>query len=423
MEANSVMRALRVSRVRQRTEANEMIVVWRFSGIARTLAAGLCLAAAPSLAVAQSWSNRFAQPELYAVDADHTMPATDYVTQIAGEEYDIISVSDCSAGCGYDGCGCDEGYCDGEGCGCNSCCRPQVSCVAGTEITFLVPEIDDGVLDAEFDDNGDIDEVNNDELDLHDMTYAPRVWVGLQRCGWGAVMRFWHLDACDSERDPFEADGFGYDQNSDLEMQTIDLEATRDVRYCGSKFSATGGLRYASYDHSTVLNTIGESDDDDAIYATSAMFRQFNRGTGLTGSLSGTSPIRGTFVSWFYSARGSWLLFGHGDTAAESGVFLGADDAQGTAVNGASATTDDGFIIFETQLGLMAEHRLQCYPANAFVRMALEWQHWSGDENSSSASSFAGLGLPVTSVADVDASTAGMDMNLYGFAISTGLTY
>jgi hypothetical protein len=387
------------------------------SGLARTLAAGLCLAIVPSIGLGQTWSDWSVQPELHAVGRERVLPATDYVTQIAGEEFDVIPVSNCSAGCGYGNAGCC-----GEGCGCDSCCRPPLSCVAGTEVTFLVPEIDDGVVEAELDDNGDVNEVDNGDLDLHDMTFAPRVWVGLQRCGWGVVTRFWYLDACDSERDPFEADGFGFNQNSDLEMQTIDLEATRDVRYCGSKFSATGGMRYASFDHTTVLDTVGESDADDAIYATSAMFRQFNRGTGLTGSLSGSTPIRGTFVSMFYSARGS-LLWGHGDTAAETAVLLGADGAQASAVNGAFATTDDGFIIFETQIGLVAEHRLKCYPANAFVRMALEWQHWSGDENASAANSIAGLGLPPTSVAEADAFTAGLDMNLYGFAIATGLTY
>jgi hypothetical protein len=243
--------------------------------------------------------------------------------------------------------------------------------------------------------------------------------VGVQRDGWGVVTRFWHLDTSDSEREAFEDDDLGFNQTSDLEMQTFDVEATRDSRICGSKLSATGGLRYASFDHSTQLNTVAEVDDDDAIYATSSLFRQYNRGTGVTGSLSGTTPIRGTFLSWFYGLRGS-MLWGHGDTLAESAALVGADDDQDAEVVSEFNTTDDAFIIAETQIGLIAEHRLQCYPATAFFRAALEWQHWSGDENQSTAEAEVEVG---DSDIEAEAFTAGLDMNLYGFAISTGLTY
>jgi hypothetical protein len=379
-----------------------MIVATRLSEVFRlTAAAALCIAVTQSIAVAQI-SDWLPEPGSYF---------TDGYQPLRGDEASIISVSQCGAAVG----------CDCGGCDCNTCCRPRWSCVAGTEITFLVPEIDDGRMEATISDPAATNTVNNGNLDLHDMLFAPRVWLGVHRGCWGIVGRFWYLDTSDSEFDPFEADGFGYSANSDLEMQTIDLELTRDMCLRGRKVTGSVGVRYASFDHTTRMNTVGQSDADDVIYTTSALFRQFSRGTGITGSLSGDNPIGCTCVSWFYNVRGSLLFRARGDTLAETESVLGANLGQASDVHGASAQIEDPFLIAELQLGLMAEHRLQCYPADAFVRVAFEFQHWSGDESKSSADSATGIG--VTSFGETESFTAGLDTNLFGLSIGTGLTY
>ncbi len=388
-----------------------MTVAIKWSDVFRlALAAAACLAVTHSVAVAQlsEWL-----PETGSYFTDEYRP-------LRSGEASILSVANRGSTCG------NQYGCDGN-CQCNKCCQPSWSCVAGTEITFLVPEIDDGRLDAEIFDTATIGTANTTDLgmDLHDMNFAPRVWLGVQRGCWGFVGRFWYLDTCDSAYDPFEADGFGYYADSSLEMQTIDLEVTRQMCVRGNEVTGSFGLRYASFDRAASLNTIGQSDVDDAIYTTHSMFRQFNRGVGVTSALYGESPICGTCVSWFYNARGSMLFRTSTDTFAESIATVGAGAGQGSAVTGAAANLDEPWMIAELQVGLTAKRRLECYPADAFVRVAFEFQHWSGDESESRATSVVGLGAPLapTSAAVADAFTAGLDTNLFGLSIGTGLSY
>ena len=60
-------------------------------------------------------------------------------------------------------------------------------------------------------------------------------------------------------------------------------------------------------------------------------------------------------------------------------------------MNGASTAVDDNLFIGEIQLGLEWDYALRCMPANAFCRVALEYQRWSGGQGYSAANSFAGV--------------------------------
>jgi hypothetical protein len=370
-----------------------MIVVWRLSRVVRlTLAAGLSLAVTQSVAAADS-SQMSLESDSYYAD---------------GGDVDINWVSDCN---------CNE--CDS--CNCNPCCEPCWTCMSGVEATFLVPEIDDGFAGAAFANGAGGGAVATaSDLDLHDFTYSPRVWLGARKGDFGIVGRFWYLDTCAGNFDPFEINGFGFDSDSELTMQTIDLEVTRQICRGCKRYVGSFGVRYAMFDHATDIQTVAQSDADDATFATDSFFQQYARGTGLTGSLTGFSPICGTCVSWFYSARGSYL-FGHTENTAATAVGAGQGAAQIFAANGATLEADDPFIIAELQLGVIAEYELKCYPANAFVRVAGEFQHWSGDEGEVFATSFAD---PIGgSRVDAFATTAGLDTNLFGVSIATGLTY
>jgi hypothetical protein len=370
-----------------------MIAVWRWSKIVRlTLAAGLSIAVTPTFAATDASS-------------EWSLASNSYIAD--GGDMDISYVSH------EDGSDCDS-------CNCNPCCcEPCWTCMSGAEATFLVPEIDDGFAGAAFANGlGGGAAADASDLDLHDFTYSPRVWLGAHKGDVGIVGRFWHLDTCDDNFDPFEANGFGFDSDSALTMQTIDLELTKQICRNCKEYVVTFGVRYAEFDHSTDIQTISQAGV--ATFVTDSFFQQYARGTGLTSSLSGASPICGTCVSWFYSARGSYL-FGHTDTTAATSAAGGIGGAQVFAANGATAEIDDPFLIAELQLGVIAEYSLKCYPANAFVRVAGEMQHWSGDESEAFATSFVGVAPGAVAVAN--AATAGLDTNLFGVSIATGLTY
>jgi hypothetical protein len=293
----------------------------------------------------------------------------------------------------------------------------------GTEFTFLVPVIDEAALEAELDDGSVGADVEFAGDSLRELQYSPRLWVGAKRDCWGVVGRFWFLDACESEStlDFLTDDLFGYDVRSELEMYTIDLEVTRDLRLLAcSRDVASAGVRYASYGHEGRLVSLSDVITDSASFTSLASFSQITHGIGLTGALSGTRPICGSCVSYFYGARGS-LLWGDSDVAALTQVSVndGAGN-QVAAINEVGVSSEDPFAIVELQLGLQAEHRLKSYPASAFLRTAFEFQHWTGDNGSAAALMQGTAGnSEVTTLTRTD----GLDANLYGFSVATGVTF
>ena len=83
--------------------------------------------------------------------------------------------------------------------------------------------------------------------------------------------------------------------------------------------------------------------------------------------------------------------------------------------------------IGEIQLGLEWDYCLCCLPANAFFRVALEYQRWDGGPGFSQADSFAGVTIQQqvdpTSIVSTTASADEPQMDLFGFSIGTGLTW
>ena len=86
--------------------------------------------------------------------------------------------------------------------------------------------------------------------------------------------------------------------------------------------------------------------------------------------------------------------------------------------------------IGEFQVGLEWDYALQCMPANAFCRLAFEYQRWTGGRGYTAANSFAGVEIddgvnpPVASTfAESFAAAAAPELDLLGIAVSAGLTW
>jgi hypothetical protein len=327
----------------------------------------------------------------------------------------------------------------------DACCpqpRP-LFWTSGIEATFLRPDLNDGAAAFSVFEASDerFDEFSTTTDDVDDFYMSPRIWFGVQGCLWGANLRYWHLRANEGSFDPTlgsdgEWDGpncgtpdFGYTSCNDLEAYTVDLEITRRVclHDCWMQFSA--GVRHAEIEHDASLNATALADDS-VLFGFAGAHRQ-TRGTGLVLGWYGRKPIFPcSCVHWFYNFHWS-ALWGPTETAAETGVLvsLTSQDPDAVAaagsVNGASTAVDDNLFIGEIQLGLEWDYALRCMPANAFCRVAVEYQRWSGGQGFSAANSFAGVEIDndLTTLGDALAIADTPELDLIGLAISTGLTW
>lgn len=331
----------------------------------------------------------------------------------------------------------------------DGCCPPPrpLFWVSGIEATFLSPDLNDGW--AEF----GVVEYANDRFssfstgtdDIDDLYVAPRLWLGVQGCLWGVNARYWHMRANEGSFDPtLGTDGswdgpncgqqdFGFNSCNDFEAYTVDLEVTRRVclHDCWMQFAL--GVRHAEIEHNAALSAAALADDS-VLFGFANAHRQ-SRGTGLLLGWYGRKPIFPcSCVNWFYNFRWS-ALWGPTETAAETGVLttLTSSDPDAVAsagsVNGASTVANDTMFIGEIQLGLEWDYALRCLPANAFCRLAVEYQRWSSGTGYSQSNSFAGSGIDNNGV--VTAATLGdafaiadaPELDLVGLAVSTGLTW
>jgi len=324
-----------------------------------------------------------------------------------------------------------------------SCCPPcrPLIWVAGVEATFLWPDAnnDDAVFEFE-DDYRDVDVAYSSEFGATDsMCLTPRLWLGVQGCQWGTNVRYWHLrgngraydPALDDDADDWSHNNFdwntladtGFFSDSQLDAYTIDWELTR--RFClgNCASQASFGVRYGSIDFSNSIT--GVSLDDDARHVGYARSDTYTRGTGVVMGLYGRKPLFPcSCVHWFYNARWS-VIWGPTSTSAETFAAVMVDGSNAGSVNGASTYVDDTLFIGEIQLGLEWTYGLQCLPANAFFRTAVEYQRWDGGPGSSEAGSFASFtdNSNYTSTASVFTSAHSPQMDLVGLTFGTGLTW
>jgi hypothetical protein len=327
----------------------------------------------------------------------------------------------------------------------DACCPPQrvLFWTAGVEATFLNPDLNsDGVtFQVEEIDDSRNDVFSSQSNDVDSLYMSPRIWLGVQGCAWGANLRYWHLQAGEGTYDPsigafggwddFDcgAADIGYFTCSQLEAYTVDLEITR--RFCLNDcwMQAAVGVRHAEIEHNESITGIALTDE--GLLDGFARANRQSRGTGILLGLYGRKPIFPcSCVNWFYNVRWS-AVWGPTQTAAETFAAVQSNDPDFTAsaasVNGAYTNVDDTLFIGEVQLGLEWNYALVCMPANAFFRVAVEYQRWDGGAGFSAADSFAGITIETevdpTSIATTTASAAAPQMDLFGFTIGTGLTW
>lgn len=327
---------------------------------------------------------------------------------------------------------------------CNCCPPPPcLFWVGGVEATFLVPDLNNQPATFAVEElaKDRIDFCSTETTDVDSMYLSPRIWLGVQGCCWGTNIRYWHLQASEGTYDPSLGglgtwDDFdcgrpdlGFFSNNRLEAYTVDFEITR--RFCVHDcwMQAALGVRHADIQNDESITGLALTDE--GILNGFANANRRSRGTGLMLGLYGRKALFPcSCVNWFYNARLS-TLWGPTTTNVETFAAVQSSDpdfvATAGSVNGAYTTVDDTLFIGEIQLGLEWNYALCCLPANAFFRLAIEYQRWDGGKGESAADSFAGIsiddGEPATSIVATSAFAAEPQMDLLGFTIGTGLTW
>jgi hypothetical protein len=327
---------------------------------------------------------------------------------------------------------------------CNCCPPPPcLFWVGGVEATFLSPDLNNEGVSFQterIDDDGS--ETFFAESPGTDSLYmSPRIWLGVQGCCWGANLRYWHLQASEGSFDPSLGSLGGWDDfdcgrpdvgfftYSTLEAYTVDLELTR--RFCLNDcwMQAAVGVRHAELWADDGITGLALTDE--GLLNGFGRANRNTRGTGILLGLSGRKPLFPcSCINWFYNARWS-ALWGPTQTSAETFAAVQSSDpdfvASAASVNGAYTTIDDTLFIGEIQLGLEWNYCLCCLPANAFFRVAIEYQRWDGGQGFSAADSFAGITIvdevDPTSIVTTTASADEPQLDLLGFTIGTGLTW
>lgn len=314
---------------------------------------------------------------------------------------------------------------------------PPLIWVGGVEATFLSPDLNSDGVTFLFEEYAHerSDWVSSQSSEIDSLYVAPRIWLGVQGCKWGANVRYWHMYASEGYFDPSLGMGgawdaydcgrpdLGFNSCSRFEAYTVDLEVTRRfcLHDCWMQFSA--GVRHAELEHGESL--IGTALADDNMFMGFAAADRYSRGTGILLGLYGRKPLFPcSCVHWFYNVRWS-ALWGPTQTGVETAAAVLGQDADAGSINGAYTCVDDNLFIGEIQLGLEWNYALRCMPANAFFRAAVEYQRWDGGQGYSESGSFAGIEVndDYSAVVETFAASAAPELDLVGFTIGTGLTW
>jgi hypothetical protein len=253
-------------------------------------------------------------------------------------------------------------------------------------------------------------------------TLSPRIAVGVQGECWGLVARYWHLGTGDLDSDFAFVTGEGASATSCFKAETFDLEVTRllEQRCNGTMLQVSGGVRYAQLRQGADLNfsETGET----GFYQTGVLTKNEFSGAGFTLALQGLRPVNCSCFNLFYSVRGSLMFDPHQtDYVATRADWTAV--APGHAFNDAVADSNATLFIGELQVGGQWNLALKCVPANAFVRVAFEYQYWCVSNGAYAAAySYAGpVGGPVGFAAGE--SSGDTHVNMVGLNVGTGLTW
>ena len=252
------------------------------------------------------------------------------------------------------------------------------------------------------------------------LSISPRITLGLQGECWGVQTRYWRMQDTASINAISNADATGFVANSSFQAETVDLEVTRLLCRGNNQLQFSAGVRYAQLEQSAGLSAFETLNG--GYYSSVALASHAFHGTGLTAALSGVRPVGSGCFNLFYSFRTSLLWDAAGGNEVQTRATFRGPFANSEAFNAATAQDAATLFIGEVQAGGQWNIPLKCSPANAFVRLAFEYQYWDTTQTGEAqAFSYAdGLHGP-WGVAVAQSSDA--HVNLVGFNIGTGLTW
>lgn len=282
-------------------------------------------------------------------------------------ECSVSGGSGFSVGLGECGCGGDGGW--------------QV----GVQYVFVKPHFDAGVdtiaVAVE-------NQLQNGQLVIQldngfDYEGTPRVWLGYSNCcGNGARIRYWNFDH-PAERTPYGVVSVGESLavlDASLDVQALDLEATKHLELCGTHLTLAGGLRYGK------AETQRRFTYSDKTYPESNYFMDSRvdfDGVGPTVALEFRSP-RHLFckLDLIANVRGS-LLFGETDMSlSDFEVSEGYNQPLVFATTGSEevivvqSEDDDVVYVLETQVGTAYSIPWSC--GSLSIQALFEGQLWGG---------------------------------------------
>lgn len=307
------------------------------------------------------------------------------------------------------------------------------------EATFFGPDLNTGFVSYQIQDQFPALDVNetfgSEDIAIDDFYIAPRLWLGVQYGCWGVVGRYWHMQAAEAVFDPFTfsppnpTPDFGYFIHNRFEAYTADIELTRSFCCYDTKNTVSFGARYASVLHDSGLSVDAQINNGAGglgVLSGNARSNRSAHGTGITAAWQGRRPFFcNSCLHLFYGTRGS-VVWGPISNSVETDTIEVTTGATAGSYNGAVTLVDDALFIVEGQLGLQVDYRVSCFPADAFFRVAAEYQYWDANEGSTVATSFAGFGGPSPapfSQGQAFAAADGITLGLIGLTIGTGFTW
>ncbi|HET6327208.1 MAG TPA: hypothetical protein VFG04_21180 [Planctomycetaceae bacterium] len=253
-------------------------------------------------------------------------------------------------------------------------------------------------------------------------TYSPRIWAGVSEDCWGAEARFWYMSDSTNRQLNFDAlPPFTGDFTMDrIKAYTIDVEGTYDWCYCGNKIQGFFGFRYASFEAgqgTQVTRSIAPND----FWQTQSLNKFTFNGAGLTMGFLGRCPLTcDGCINFVYGLRGS-VLWGEAERSVQTEANVVEVAGSAGSINSAFSDNVDTAFVVEALIGVEWDHKLECLPMCAFLRLGLEYQFWDmGSKGSAESTSFA---FSNTGSAVSHGSIGDVDTNMYGFTVATGFTW
>jgi hypothetical protein len=371
-------------------------------GLLRRLTFSIAVAMAlPALLVQVAWAGEFAN-KLVAEEAGETRAVTLAFRETKDAAQPAVPSPTPEIGGDWGSC-------------MDCCCRPRCGFYIYSEATFLAPFSDNEAKVLVSDVAVPTDMLFSDPVDELDdgLLIGPRIWLGYQCDHFGIGARYWGVGAADGN-----------------EAKTFDLEGNYRFCFCNWNLMASVGGRWAKVQtggEAAVVRAYPDAVVDPLASALALSSSRFE-GAGITYGLWGSRPICcDSSWNYFWSVRSSYLWGGSLSALAyTNGIVVDPALASATETDTAFARDDNAdMFIGEVQVGLQWQQALQCCPAQAFFRVAFEWQTWavvSGDVYAESFSR-AVVDAASTTMAMGYAQAGNPDLNLLGFTIGAGLTY